>query len=210
MLAHHADDQAETLLMRLASGSGITGLTGMKETTRRDEILILRPLLRLPAMRLRATVDALAIPYVDDPSNQNDAFQRVRLRKARAVLRAEGLTSDRLAIFAKRMARADDALKILADRARRSHEMPFEMGHMFAPTLFDEPHEIILRVLHASILQIGSGSEPMLYRLEDHVEDLVLAHSLGKSLKLTLGGAILAISADGRLKITSESPRRKV
>lgn len=208
-LAHHADDQAETLLMRLASGSGLSGLAGMRMVTMRDGIFVVRPMLELASARLRTTLDARGIGFVDDPSNSNDAFARVRLRKARAVLEAEGLSRERLQTLAYRMARADEALKISTVAAQHRHIIPSETGQIFAPTLFNEPLEIILRVLQASILTLGSGAELILHRLENRILDLCAARSIGKSMKFTLGGAILSLSADGRLKILPESPRRK-
>lgn len=208
--AHHKDDQAETVLMRLASGSGLSGLTGMKTITHRDGVMILRPLLEVSSSRLRATLDARGIAYVDDPSNSNVVFARVRLRQSHAVLEAEGLTTERLKTFSDRMARADEALSFIANKAGRKYEMPFEMGQVFAPGLFNEPSEIILRVLQTAILQIGTGGDPMLHRLENCILELSRARSSGKTLKLTLGGTILSLSADGRLKILPESRRRKV
>lgn len=209
-LAHHADDQAETVLMRLAAGSGLSGLSGMKPVTQRDGIAILRPFLGHSSARLRATLDARGISYVDDPSNANEMFARIRLRKARAVLEAEGLTVERLQTFSGRMARADEALRFMADKAARQYEMPSETGQIFSPALFEEPSEIIVRVLQTSILKIGTGGDPTLYRLENRILELSRAHSSGKARKLTLGGAILSLSADGRLKILPEPPRRKV
>ncbi len=209
-LAHHRDDQAETVLMRLASGSGLSGLAGMKRVSQRDGIFILRPFLGLSAAQLRAIVDTRDVAYVDDPSNKNTKFTRVRLRQARTILDAEGLTDQRLQTFSERMARADDALCFMANRVERLYEMPSETGQIFSPGLFGEPSEIILRVLQTSILKIGTGGEPMLYRLESRFLELYRAHSAGKALKLTIGGAILSLLADGRLKILPEPPRRKV
>lgn len=209
-LAHHRDDQAETVLMRLAAGSGLSGLTGMKPVSERDGIVILRPFLTVPSARLRATLDARGIVYAEDPSNQNATFARVRVRQAREVLEAEGLTNERMSTFAHRMARADDALRFVADKVARQFKIPSEMGEIYSPALFAEPAEIVLRVLHRSILQIGTGGEPMLNRLENRILDLYDARASRKPLKLTLGGAILSLSADGRLKILPEPPRRKV
>ena len=209
-LAHHADDQAETLLLRLAAGSGLSGLSGMKAIAWREDMPILRPLLDLPAARLRATVDERGIAFVDDPSNENDAYARVRMRKARDVLAVEGLSRERLQTLAHRLARADDALREIAALADARHEMPLPNGRAYAPSLFDEPLEILIRVVQGAVAHIGAGDEPMLHRLENKVLDLLAARTLNKSLKLTMGGAILSLSTDGCLKILPESPRRKV
>lgn len=208
--AHHADDQAETILMRLASGSGLAGLSGMKPVSIRDGMMVMRPLLELPATRLRATLLERKIMFADDPSNENENFARVRLRHARDVLAAEGLSRDRLTRLAQRMARADFALCQFAAAAERRYRIPTESGVMFASGLFGEPVEVVLRIIGAAIAELAEGHEPILYRLENCISELLDAHSRSNSIKLTLGGTILQLLADGRLKIKPESRRRKV
>jgi tRNA(Ile)-lysidine synthase len=77
LLAHHADDQAETLLLRLARGTGITGLSGM--APRAGDLV--RPLLRVRGGDLRAFVAAEGLPHVDDPMNDDLDVRRVRVRR---------------------------------------------------------------------------------------------------------------------------------
>lgn len=109
-LAHHLEDQAETLLLRLARGSGVDGLAAMAPVSESQAVRLLRPLLRVPRARLAAVLQAAGQAHVEDPSNRNTAFRRVRLRRAEAVLAQEGLTAERLAATAARMARARTAL----------------------------------------------------------------------------------------------------
>ncbi|HWK35983.1 tRNA lysidine(34) synthetase TilS [Sphingomonas sp.] len=82
--AHHADDQAETFLMRAARGSGIAGLRGIPRRRPLEvgeaSLPLVRPLLGWRRAELRAIVTAAAIPFVDDPSNLDPAFERVRVR----------------------------------------------------------------------------------------------------------------------------------
>ena len=105
-VAHHVDDQAETLLLRLARGSGVDGLASMAPIVATRELRILRPLLEVTSQRLHATLVRYSIGHVDDPSNRNPAFARVRMRALSPVFDAEGMTSHRLADTASRMARA--------------------------------------------------------------------------------------------------------
>ncbi len=81
--AHHADDQAETLLMRLARGSGLSGLAGVREATQvpGTEIALIRPLLAMRKAELEALVAAAGIDPVRDPSNHDQTFDRVRVRE---------------------------------------------------------------------------------------------------------------------------------
>lgn len=120
LMAHTQDDQAETLLMRLARGSGVEGLSAMAE---RREIPgpppweVLRPLLDEARADLRHYLTTLRIPFVDDPSNEDPKFERVRIRR---LIGQEGLSTETLAATARRMARAREALaRRAADVAER-------------------------------------------------------------------------------------------
>jgi tRNA(Ile)-lysidine synthase len=85
LVAHHAGDQAETIAMRAARGSGEDGLAGMAALVERRHARLLRPLLAVPRDRLTATLEALGVPWIDDPSNADPRFERVRVRAAGAL-----------------------------------------------------------------------------------------------------------------------------
>jgi tRNA(Ile)-lysidine synthase len=80
LLAHHADDQAETVAMRAARQSGPDGLAGMAALVEQPEVRLLRPLLAVSRARLTATLLARDVPWLDDPSNVDPRFERARLR----------------------------------------------------------------------------------------------------------------------------------
>ena len=82
LAAHHADDQAETVAMRAARGSGADGLAGMAALVEQRHARLLRPLLPVPRARLTATLEALGVAWIDDPSNADPRFERVRVRAA--------------------------------------------------------------------------------------------------------------------------------
>ncbi|WP_338241279.1 tRNA lysidine(34) synthetase TilS [Aurantiacibacter hainanensis] len=118
--AHHADDHAETLLMRLNRGSGLSGLAGVREqgwTPSRLRRLI-RPLLRFRRAELRSLAEA-GIRFVDDPSNADDRFDRSRLRKALA--NADWLDIEAVAASARHLADADSALEWCTNLLRETH-----------------------------------------------------------------------------------------
>ena len=110
LLGHTRDDQAETLLLRLARGSGVEGLAGMEEG-RAGRTLALRPFLGIGREELRDWLRANGIGWAEDPSNEDERFDRVRARRAIAAL---GLDPVRLAATAARMARAREALELRA------------------------------------------------------------------------------------------------
>ncbi|WP_114967069.1 tRNA lysidine(34) synthetase TilS, partial [Alkalilacustris brevis] len=81
-LGHTRDDQAETVLMRLARGAGVDGLSGMAPLRLAVGLAWLRPLLDVGRAELRALLRARGVPWAEDPSNEDARFQRVRARRA--------------------------------------------------------------------------------------------------------------------------------
>ncbi len=120
--AHTLDDQAETIMMRLAHGSGLDGLRGMRPLSTRDGLDLARPLLTIAKSRLVATCKANGWACVSDPLNTDPRFARPRWRKLMPLLAAEGLTPERLAKFAERAGAADDA--VLAQARRLAGDGP--------------------------------------------------------------------------------------
>ncbi|WP_120076980.1 tRNA lysidine(34) synthetase TilS [Aurantiacibacter odishensis] len=112
--AHHADDQAETMLMRLNRGSGVAGLAGVRHSQPLGQtgIRIVRPLLRFRRAELEEVVAAAGQRVAHDPSNADDRFDRVRMRGALAG--CEWLDTTSLAISASNVAEAYEALQAYA------------------------------------------------------------------------------------------------
>lgn len=81
LTAHHADDQAETFLMRAVRGSGISGLAAIRPRRDLGDMALLRPLLGWRRAELRAVAEAANAPFIDDPSNRDDAHDRTRFRR---------------------------------------------------------------------------------------------------------------------------------
>lgn len=113
LVAHNREDQAETVLIRLARGSGVDGLSAMSATVFEDGHRVLRPLLDVPRARLAATLDAAGQDSIDDPSNRSQAFLRPRLRRELAAV--EG-AADGLAQSARRL--AGERIRMEAETAR--------------------------------------------------------------------------------------------
>jgi len=162
LVGHHREDQAETLLLRLARGSGLSGLAGMPALSWRRDIRVLRPLLDIKRARLAATVAASGLDAVEDPSNTDSAFARVRMREAAPMLDHLGLSSERLAATTIQTGRARDAIeRVTASLVSRSVVL-----HRAAVATIDPapwrvaPDEIRLRVLAAVLTTIGGKVYP--------------------------------------------------
>jgi tRNA(Ile)-lysidine synthase len=207
LTAHHADDQAETVLFRLLRGSGVAGLRGMDLTTTRDGMTIARPLIGLKKRDLIAFVRARGAPFVDDPSNADPRFARTRLRALLERLSEDGLDAAALDRLARRAGETEQALAhMTADvEARLGPEGAFD-----ARALYAAPIAIVQRILARRIAAAG-GRDPSRIGLEK-VEALALG--LGDALRerrafgANVGGALVRLTVKGRLSFAPEPPRR--
>ena len=152
--AHHVEDQAETLLMRLQRGAGAGGLSGIRARARlpvpASEAILIRPLLAWRRGELRAIVDAAGLTPVDDPSNRDLRYDRARIRQAMAE--TQWLDPVAIANSAAALADADEALDWAAARAEAERVAPDGRGLSFAAGGL--PDEIKRRLIAAIIARL--------------------------------------------------------
>ena len=155
--AHHADDQAETLLMRLNRGSGLSGLAGVRarSTIAESEITLLRPLLSWRKAELAAVVTAAGITPAADPSNTNPAFDRARLRAQLAE--ADWLDPVALATSAAHLAEGWQALEWYAEldwheMVMRDDTAPGGLGYTYCANV---PRVIAIETILRIIRELG-------------------------------------------------------
>ncbi len=110
-LGHTADDQAETVLMRLMRASGVDGLSAMSSVRNVDGVTLWRPLLSVRRAELRDFLRSIGGTWIEDPSNEDQRFERVRVRRALDQLQDLGLTTEALTTVASNMAQARQALE---------------------------------------------------------------------------------------------------
>ena len=206
--AHTLDDQAETVLLRLAAGSGLAGLAAMRPAEPRGAIRLHRPFLPVAKARLIATLNARGLAWIWDPSNADSRFARPRLRAAEAALAREGLTKERLARLAARAARADAALDAMTDAAAATVTRGGGEGGRIsfdARGLFGLPAEIGLRLLGRAVARLGHEGPVELAKLEQLFE--ALSAGRGRAFRRTLAGAMVTAEGDA-VTIEPAPPRR--
>lgn len=153
--AHHADDQAETLLMRLLRGAGVSGLGGSRaRRSLSEQVLLVRPLLGWRKSDLAALVTQAGIEPVDDPSNRDPRHDRSRIRHWLAE--AGWADPARLAASASAIRDADEALDwalapLIDSRISRE-------GEALVIEPFDLPRELKRRLLLAAFAELGAAS----------------------------------------------------
>jgi tRNA(Ile)-lysidine synthase len=214
LTAHTLDDQAETVVIRLTRGSGMTGLAAMQRVSvipMSGGLFLVRPLLDIAKARLIATLRDEHIPFADDPSNRDPRFTRARLRGLMPQLAREGLDAGRLALLARRLKRADLAIEAAVDRAKS--ELIVGLGEGPNTFAFDAagfarlPAEIALRLLGRAVGQAGSEGPVELGKLEALKAALDSAQTAGSRFRRSLAGAIVTL-AKGKIVVERAPARR--
>ena len=207
LLAHHADDQIETFLQRLVRGSGVDGLAAMAPKMKREGIEILRPLLSRSKADLIATCKAYEQPWIEDPSNQDEQYSRVRLRKLLSVLAAEGLSKDRLLDTVHHMQRVKDAIDHAVDEVFESAARRSDVGSLSIDlnVLLAAPEEVGLRCLARCLCQVSGAHYPPRF---ERLSRLYQALSTADWWDRTLHGCQVRV-ADSCLDISLEAVERQ-
>ena len=196
LLGHTRNDQAETLLMRLARGSGVDGLAAMAPVRTAHGVRFLRPLLEVERFALRQKLNAEGQAWADDPTNADPAFDRVRTRRALAAL---GLEDDRLAETAARMADARAALEATT-QALAARILEMDAGDLTLPldAFAEAPAEIRHRLLaHLLRWRTASPYRPRYRPLR------ALAEGLVRGRGGTLHGCFLSVRR-GTIRVARE------
>jgi tRNA(Ile)-lysidine synthase len=213
--AHTLDDQAETVLIRMSRGSGLSGLGAMQKISAAphdEHLFVVRPLLEIPKTRLIATLRAAGISYADDPSNRDPRFARTRLRGMMNSLAEEGLDARQLGRLARRLKRADAAIEEIVERAVTELfvELPGAPAIAIETRRFaDLPAEIALRLLGRAVTRVGNEGPVELGKLEALKTALDEAQNSPKNpFRRTLAGAIVTFK-DPQILIERAPPRRR-
>lgn len=236
LAAHTKDDQAETVLMRLARGSGIDGLSGMspfefmsmpptdtefadaarKGVCPRPAMFPLaRPFLDIPKSRLIATMRARGLPWREDPSNAEPAFERVRIRRLMSQLAECGIGAEAITRSARRIASARDVvvgatMRVLNDE-RLVRVDPAGFVAIDRSVWGNDGHSgaVGVRVLAAAVRVVGAMQRPIsLQALEDLADKLARGWTepglagvgtLGLCRVLRSADKVLVVREEGRL-----------
>jgi tRNA(Ile)-lysidine synthase len=194
--AHHADDQAETLIMRLNRASGLGGLAGVRGrgTVPGSSLPLLRPLLQWRRAELAAIIERARLKPAQDPSNVDEAYDRVRIRKALAA--ADWLDIGAIAESADHLADAEEAIEWMVERDWSDNVAVADGGLRYEP---GAPKAVALRVV--SRIMAGFGGSPRGGAVARLVEDLQ------RGLRGNVAG-VDAVVKDGGWLFRPEPPRR--
>ncbi|HLI22014.1 MAG TPA: tRNA lysidine(34) synthetase TilS [Stellaceae bacterium] len=200
LLAHQREDQAETVKMRAARGSGLDGLAGMASVSERGAMRLLRPLLATPRAALRDFLLACGQPWIEDPSNRNPIYTRVRVRAALGAA-APGSSDANLAATATRLGHAR-AFEETEDARRLACALSLHPAGFAAldARAFAARDRLGLRALSAIIGVVsGDSYPPRRERLERLLRVLAAGLAQGRSL-----GGCLFLPRRGQILVCRE------
>ena len=200
--AHHLDDQAETLLMRLTRGAGVQGLSGMRPVSPfpvpAANVHLVRPLLGWRRSELVELCEQAGVSPVTDPSNEDPRFERVRVRRGLSQL--DWLDPEGIAHSAAHLAAADMAIQWAVDREWDSQVTGSAREIVYRPSA---PMEIRRRIVRQSIDALAREGQANVLRGRELDQLLAL---LLKGGRATLRGVLCT---GGEQWGFSAAPRRK-
>jgi len=207
--AHHSDDQIENFFIRLLRGSGLTGLSSMPENVKyNNKLKIVRPFLNFEKKDLKYVTVNYFKKYIKDPSNKNEKFLRVRIRKYRKDMEKEGLDTRKIMKTVNNLLSAEQAINFYKNKALYKHATFVTKNKcLINKKIFtDEAGEIIFKSF-SDILSLVSGTyyPPR----SKKVVDLIQRLKKNKFNKSTLGGCIIE-EGDNFISILKEVKMKKM
>ena len=209
LTAHHEDDQVENFFIRLFRGSGLTGLSSMQESTNYNKNLkIIRPFLTLNKKDLKLVTNKFFNKYIDDPSNEDAYFLRVKVRKYIKKMNQEGFNTKKIIRSVNNLLVAKKAIDFYKSRALQKYSN-FDSPHscVVNTKLFsEEANEIVFKSI-SDILSLVAGSyyPPR----SKKILNLISKMKKMKFTKCTLGGCIIE-KKNGFIYILKENKNKKL
>ena len=190
LLGHHQDDLFENFFIRLLRGSGLKGLISLDIKNSIDGINIIRPLLDQKKEDLVLVSKHVFGFYVKDNSNNDEKFQRIRIRKLLSELKKDGLDSKKFINTIRNLKYSERVVKfyVKENLKKNSYFSPQNNQSVLNSDFFSQPHEVILRSLSELIKLIGKKYYPVRGK---KIEKIILDLKKNSSLKVTLGGCII-------------------
>ena len=195
LTAHHRDDLIENFFIRLLRGSGLKGLISFKNVKSKikfdDKIFIIRPLIDVPKKDLIYISKNTFNYFVDDPSNINDKFLRVKIRQLISKLEKEGLTFNKFDISLDNLSKSNYALDYYVQKNINDNSNYHKScnGVILKNDFFKQPNEIVFRSFSEIMQKVGNK---ITYPRGAKVQNLLnTLNSKNKNIKKTLSGCII-------------------
>jgi len=190
ILGHHQDDLFENFFIRILRGSGLKGLVSLDEKKKIENINILRPLLKFKKKDLIFVSKNVFNFYVNDPSNENEKFKRIRIRKLLFELEKEGLDKNKFLKTINNLKQSDEVINFYVSKNLENNSYFSKKNKKFFlnANFFDQPIEIVFRSFSDLIRIIGKNYYPPRGK---KLEKTIYEIKRNLSFKATLGRCII-------------------
>ena len=190
LLGHHLDDLFENFFIRILRGSGLNGLVSLDRVTQRDTVNLIRPLLEINKNDLVYLSNYVFGSYVNDPSNENDKFKRVKVRNFINQLGSEGLDTNKLFLTVRNLKLANENIKYYVEENLKKNLtiLSFKDNAILKKNFFSHSNEVVFRSFTEVLRIIGKKYYPVRGKKIDKILQSIRAKS---SFKLTLGGCVI-------------------
>ena len=192
LTGHHIDDLYENFFIRISRGSGLNGLTSFSEKTQRGKVNIIRPLIKFEKKQLNYVTTKVFKFYMEDPSNEDIKFKRVRIRKLIKNLKYDGLDKDKFLLTIKNLTDSNETIKFYVAKNLKDNSYIYKNKSkiILNGEFFNQPHEVTFRSLTEIIKFVGDKY----YSVRGKKVDIIIGKLKSDSsipLKLTLGNCII-------------------
>ena len=190
LLAHHQDDLFENFFIRIVRGSGLRGLISLDKKSKINKVDILRPLLEFKKEDLLFISKNVFNFHINDPSNNDDKFQRIRIRKLLSKLKEEGLDRNKFINTIKNLKHSDDTIKFYVENNLQKNSFYSEKKNemILNSEFFTQPSEVVFRSFSSVIKFIGQNYYSARGK---KLENIILQIKKDTLFKATLGGCII-------------------
>ena len=190
LLGHHLDDLFENFFIRILRGSGLNGLISLDKKTEKDGVNLVRPLINVDKKDLIYISKNIFGSYVEDPTNQDDKYKRVKIRNFLTQLSSEGLDRNKFFLTIKNLKIANENIKFYVKRNLSENLTFFEKKQkiILKERFLFQSDEVLFRSFVELIKMIGKKYHPVRGKKIDKIIQLINSKP---SFKVTLGGCVV-------------------
>tara|TARA_B100001113_G_scaffold295640_1_gene252895 strand:+ start:230 stop:1258 length:1029 start_codon:yes stop_codon:yes gene_type:complete len=190
LLGHHKDDLYENFFIRILRGSGLNGLVSFDEISRSQNINLVRPLLIFKKHDLINISKKVFDSYVNDPSNENEKFRRIKIRNFIQNLKSEGLDLAKFDLTIKNLKFSNNSIKFFTQKNLKENSTSFDKNKsiVISKEFFDNPEEVVFRSFSEVIKNVGKKYYPARGKKIVNILGLIKNKSL---FKTTLGNCLI-------------------
>jgi tRNA(Ile)-lysidine synthase len=190
LLGHHLDDLFENFFIRILRGSGLNGLVSLDKKAQKNQVNLLRPLIDFDKKDLIYVSNYIFGSYVNDPSNKDDKFKRVKIRNFLKQLEEEGLDRDKFILTIKNLKFANEAIKFYTEKNLENNITFFEKKNyvILKNSFFYNSSEVVFRSFSEVIKMVGKRYYPVRGK---KIVNIIKLINNKPSFKVTLGGCLI-------------------